>query len=70
LGASLLLRVIEAEVGMVAGAGRAATAAVGETEQTEAYAVLRTERRHRSLLRFGFEIWTDGKKRAQPRFIA
>jgi hypothetical protein len=47
---------------MVAGAWGAATAAIGETEKTEGYAVLRTERRHTSLLRFGFEIWTDGKR--------
>jgi hypothetical protein len=42
LSASLLLGVIETEVGMVAGAGSAATAAIGESEQTEGYAVLWT----------------------------
>ena len=34
LSAGLLLGVVETEVGMVAGAGRAATAAIGESEQT------------------------------------
>jgi hypothetical protein len=63
----LLLSVIEAEVGMVASAGSAAAAAIGEREWTEGYAVLWTERGHRCLLRLSFEILADGKKRAQAR---
>jgi hypothetical protein len=50
LGLSFFFGVVEAEMGMMAGAGRAAAAAVGETEKTEGYAVLGGERGHRSLL--------------------
>jgi len=54
-------------MGMVAGAGSAAAASIGEREKTEGYAVLGCERRHGSLLDlvFDFEIWTDGKERAR-----
>ena len=40
VGASLLLGMVETEVGMVAGAGRAATAAIGEAKQTQGHTVL------------------------------
>jgi hypothetical protein len=42
LGAGLLLGMEEAEMGMVANAGSAATAAIGEREQTQGHAVLWT----------------------------
>jgi hypothetical protein len=62
LGLGFFLGVVEAEVGMMAGAWGATAAAIGETEKTEGYAVVWTERRHTSLLRFGFEIWTAEKE--------
>jgi hypothetical protein len=67
LGLDFFLGVVEAEVGMVAGAGCATTAAIGETEKTEGHAVLWTERRHTSLLRSSFGIGLTEKERAQPR---
>jgi len=51
-GAGFFLGVVEAEVGMVAEAGSAATAAIGEGEQTQGCAVLFIELGHKSLLRF------------------
>jgi hypothetical protein len=56
------LGVVEAEVGVVAGARSAATAAIGESKHTQGHAVLGTERGHKSLLRV--EFWDLQKKRA------
>jgi len=50
VGAGFFLGVVEAEIGMVAGARGAATAAIRERELTQGHAVLETERGHRSLL--------------------
>ena len=49
-GLGFFLGMIEAEVGMAGDARSAATAAVGESEETEGYAVLFAERRHGNLL--------------------
>jgi len=51
VGAGFLLSVVKAEIGMVAGARGAATAAIRERELTQGHAVLGTERRHKRLLR-------------------
>ena len=67
LGAGLLLGVIEAEVGMVAGAGRAAAAAIFKRKQTQEHAVLWTERGHRSLLRVEFWIYWPKKTHTADR---
>src|SRR6267142_1425419 len=65
VGAGFFLGVVEAEIGMVAGARGAATAAIRERELTQGHAVLGTERRHRSLLRVEFwESWVREKERA------
>src|SRR5216684_1651975 len=53
--AGFFLGVVEAEVGMVAGARSAATAAIRERKRAQGRAVLGTESRHKSLLRV--EIW-------------
>src|SRR5713226_986511 len=53
-GASFFLGVVGAKAGMVAEAGRAATAAVRESKRTQGHAVLGTERCHKSLLRVEF----------------
>src|SRR6267143_1936595 len=50
-GAGFLLGVVEAEIGIFAGARSAATAAIRERKRTQGRAVLCTERGHRSLLR-------------------
>ena len=54
LGASFFLGVVETEVGMVAGARRAATAAIRERKRTQGHAVLCTERGHNCLLKVEF----------------
>jgi hypothetical protein len=53
-GLGFFLGMVVAEVGMAGDARGAATAAVGEGEQTQGYAVFFTERRHGSLLEFEF----------------
>jgi len=53
-GASFFLGVVEAEMGIVAGARSAATAAIRKRELTQGHAVLGTERGHKSLLRVEF----------------
>ena len=53
-GASFFLGVVEAEMGIVAGARSAATAAIRKRELTQGHAVLGTERGHKSLLRVKF----------------
>jgi hypothetical protein len=59
-GAGFFLGVVEAEMGMFAGARSAATAAIRERELTQGHAVLWTERRHKSLLRVEFwELLTE-----------
>jgi hypothetical protein len=58
-GASFFFGVVVAEMGMVADARSAATAAIGEREHTQGHAVLWTESGHKSLLRLSFGIcWT------------
>jgi hypothetical protein len=64
-GASFFLGVVGAKAGMVAKAGRAATAAVRESKRTQGHAVLWTERGHRSLLRV--EFWDCLVKRTNNR---
>jgi hypothetical protein len=54
VGAGFFLGVIEAEVGIFAGARSAATAAIRESKRTQGHAVLFTERGHKSLLRVEF----------------
>jgi hypothetical protein len=61
-GAGFFLGVVEAEMGMVAVARSAATAAIRERKRTQGHAVLWTERGHKSLLRVEFGI-ADGKSR-------
>ena len=51
-GAGFFLGVVEAEVGMVADAGSAATAAIGESEQTQRCAVFLIELGHKVSLEF------------------
>ena len=64
VGAGFFLGVVEAEVGIFAGARGAATAAIGESKHTQGHAVLGTERRHKSLLRV--EFWDlNGKEHRQ-----
>ncbi len=53
-GAGFFLGVVEAEVGMVADAGSAATAPIRERKRTQGRAVLCTERGHKYLLRVEF----------------
>jgi hypothetical protein len=53
-GAGFFLGVVGAEVGMVAGARSAATAAIRKRKRTQGHAVLWTERGHKSLLRVEF----------------
>jgi hypothetical protein len=53
-GAGFFLGVVEAEVGIFAGARSAAAAAFRERKPTQGRAVLDTERRHKSLLRVEF----------------
>jgi hypothetical protein len=60
VGAGFFLGVVEAEVGMVADARSAATAAIGKSKHTQGHAVLWTERGHKSLLRV--EFWDNGSK--------
>jgi len=65
VGAGFLLSVVEAEIGIFAGARGAATAAIRERKLTQGHAVLGTERGHRSLLRVEFwESWVREKERA------
>ena len=59
------LGMVEAKVGMGGDARGAATAAVGEGEETQGYAVLCFNRRHKNLLGFEFLDLLNGKKRAQ-----
>jgi len=54
-GAGFFLGVVEAEMGIFAGARGAATAAIRERKHAQGHAVLCTERGHRSLL--GVEFW-------------
>ena len=54
VGAGFFLGVVEAEVGIFAGARSAATAAIRERKLTQGHAVLGTERCHKSLLRVEF----------------
>ncbi len=49
-GLGFFFCVVEAEVGLLAVAGRAATAAIRESKRTQGHAVLWTERGHKSLL--------------------
>jgi len=58
VGAGFFLGVVEAEIGMVAEARGAATAAIRESKLTQGHAVLGTERRHKSLLEV--EFWDYG----------
>jgi hypothetical protein len=53
-GASFFFGVVVAEMGMVAEARSAATAAIRERKRTQGHAVLGTERGHKSLLRVEF----------------
>jgi len=53
-GLGFFFCVVEAEVGLLAVAGRAATAAIRERKRTQGHAVLWTERGHKSLLRVEF----------------
>jgi len=53
-GAGFFLGVVEAEMGIFAGARSAATAAIRQRELTQGHAVLGTERGHKSLLRVEF----------------
>jgi hypothetical protein len=53
-GAGFFLGVVEAEVGIFAGARGAATAAIRERELTQGHAILGTKRRHKSLLKVEF----------------
>ena len=55
-GTSFFLGVVEAEMGIFAGARGAAKAAIRERELTQGHAVLGTERGHKSLLRLSFGI--------------
>jgi hypothetical protein len=48
--------VVEAEVGMGGDARGAAAAAIGVREETESDAIICTDRRHRELLRFRFDL--------------
>ena len=65
VGAGFFLGVVGTEMGMVAEAMRAATAAIRERKLTQGHAVLGTERGHRSLLRVEFwESWVREKERA------
>jgi len=50
-GSGFFLGVVEAEVGMFAGARGAATAAIRESKRTQGHAVLSTDRGHKSLRR-------------------
>jgi hypothetical protein len=54
VGAGLFLGVVEAEMGIFAGARGAATVAIRERKHTQGHAVLGTERGHKSLLRAEF----------------
>jgi hypothetical protein len=55
-GARFFFGVVVAEMGMVAEARSAATAAIGERKHTQGHAVLGTESGHKSLLRLSFGI--------------
>src|SRR6266852_3349888 len=63
-GSGFFLGVVEAEVGIFAGARSAATAAIRERKRTQGHAVLWTERGHKSLLRV--EFWDCLLRRAGP----
>jgi len=63
-GSGFFLGVVEAEVGIIADAGSAATAAIRERKRTQGHAVLCTERGHGNLLRV--EFWDlNGKEHGQ-----
>src|SRR5260370_8638445 len=66
-GTSFFLGVVEAEMGIFAGARGAAKAAIRERELTQGHAVLGTERGHKSLLRVEFWDSTCRKKKDPPR---
>jgi hypothetical protein len=66
-GASFFFGVVVAEIGMVAEARSAATAAIGERKHTQGHAVLWTESGHRSLLRVEFWDLRKIKKRNEKR---
>src|SRR4029077_18547982 len=55
-GASFFFGVVVAEMGMVAEARSAATAAIGERKHTQGHAVFGTESGHKGLLRLSFGI--------------
>ena len=63
-GSGFFLGVVEAEVGMFAGARGAATAAIRERKRTQGHAVLGTERGHGNLLRVEF-LDLNGKEHGQ-----
>jgi len=54
-GLGVFAGVVGAEVGMMAGAGRAALAAIGKGETTQGLAVLWAKRGHRWLLKLGWK---------------
>jgi hypothetical protein len=67
-GAGFFLGVVEAEMELLAVAGRAATAAIRESERTQGHAVLCTERGHDCLLRVEFwDLWGTKAGRAEAR---
>jgi hypothetical protein len=64
-GLGFFLGVVEAEMGMAGDAGSAATAVIGEGEQTQGYAVLFAERGHKeSPLKLSFWDLLNGKKKS------
>src|SRR5438477_7022406 len=65
-GVGFFLGVVEAEVGIIAGARGAAAAAIREREGTQGHAVLRFERGHKSLLRVEFWMLSKKEDRLKP----
>jgi len=66
-GASFFLGVVEAEMGIFAGARSAATAAIRESKRTQGHTVLGTERGHKSLLRVEFwDLLTQKNRYTTP----
>jgi len=69
VGAGFFLGVVEAEMGIFAGARGAATAAIRERELAQGHAVLGTERGHRSLLRVEFwDLLTEKSRQGCRRY--
>ena len=66
-GAGLFLGVVEAEMGIFAGARSAATAAIRESKRTQGHTVLWTESGHKSLLRVEFWDCRSKAGRAEAR---